>query len=118
MQKELLLITAALVSACSYSQTILGFGKTGALTEIAAEKKFDAGLQAKNVDQYIKDLSARPHHVGSAYDQENATYLLNKFKSWGYDTHIETFYVLFPTPKTRLLEMTGTKNFKASLKEP
>ncbi|MEO5891017.1 MAG: transferrin receptor-like dimerization domain-containing protein, partial [Ferruginibacter sp.] len=36
---------------------------------------------------------------------------------WGYEAVIENFYVLFPTPKTRILEMTGTKNFKASLKE-
>jgi N-acetylated-alpha-linked acidic dipeptidase len=55
--------------------------------------------------------------VGSDADANNAKYILDKFKSWGYDAHIETFYVLFPTPKTRLLEMTGSKYFKASLAE-
>ena len=63
-------------------------------------------------------MSAVPHHVGSPGDEANAKYILDKFKSWGYDAAIETFYVLFPTPVTRLLEMTGTKNFKAALKEP
>ncbi|MES2778182.1 MAG: transferrin receptor-like dimerization domain-containing protein [Bacteroidota bacterium] len=121
MKKNLLLsIISLLTIAQGFSQTapLLGFSKLASEAQLAAEKKFDANLQAKNVDQYIKDLSARPHHVGSAAGKANADYILNKFKSWGYDTQIETFYVLFPTPKTRLLEMTGTKNFKAALKEP
>ncbi|MCW3090920.1 MAG: family peptidase [Ferruginibacter sp.] len=82
------------------------------------EKKFDTNLSANNVGQYIKEMSAVPHHVGSPGGKANAEYILGKFKSWGYDAAIENFYVLFPTPKTRLLEMTGTRNFKASLQEP
>ena len=32
-------------------------------------------------------------------------YYYNKFKEWGYDTKIETYNILMPTPKIRLLEM-------------
>ena len=46
-------------------------------------------------------LSARPHHVGSPYDKDNAEWILAQFKEWGLDAHIETFDVLFPTPKER-----------------
>ncbi|PYS43516.1 MAG: folate hydrolase, partial [Acidobacteria bacterium] len=35
-----------------------------------------------------------------------------------FDTQIETFDVLFPTPKTRLLEMTSPQKFTAKLEEP
>ena len=121
MKKTLLLsIAILLLVATGFCQTspLLGFSKSAAEAQLATEKKFDANLRAKNVDQYIKDLSARPHHLGSATGKVYADYILNKFKSWGYEAQIETFYVLFPTPKTRLLEMTGTKNFTASLKEP
>ena len=40
------------------------------------------------------------------------------FKSWGYDTAIEQFDVLFPTPKTRLLELIAPQKFTAKLAEP
>ena len=82
------------------------------------EKKFDSYLDTKNIDLFIKELSARPHHVGSPGDKANAEYLLAKYKNWGFQAEIETFYVLFPIPKTRILEMISPKPFKASLKEP
>jgi N-acetylated-alpha-linked acidic dipeptidase len=116
----MLLLAGSFITVASIAQTnaILGFSPAAAEIQLAAEKKFDAGLNAKNVDQFIKEMSAVPHYVGSAADEANAKYILNKFKNWGYDAEIETFYVLFPMPVTRLLEMNGTKKFTASLKEP
>jgi N-acetylated-alpha-linked acidic dipeptidase len=109
-----------LFHAWSFAQTtgILGFDKTAAEKQLAVEKLFDTELKANNVGAYIKAMSAVPHHVGSPGGKANAEYILEKFKSWGYDAAIENFYVLFPTPKTRLLEMSGSTYFKASLKEP
>src|SRR5438105_15320763 len=63
-------------------------------------------------------LSSHPHHVGSPQDKANAEYIANLFRSWGYQTEIASYYVLFPTPKTRLLELLGSKPFKAKLEEP
>ena len=63
-------------------------------------------------------LSARPHHVGSPYDKDNAEWILAHFKEWGLDAHIETFDVLFPTPKVRVLEMVAPTKFTAKLEEP
>ena len=50
----------------------------------------------------MKLLSAHPHHVGSPYDKQNADWLAAKFKEWGWDVHVETFQVLFPTPAERV----------------
>ncbi len=33
-------------------------------------------------------LSARPHDVGSAYDKDNAEWVLDQFKSYGWDVWI------------------------------
>eukprot|EP01132_Coremiostelium_polycephalum_P014987 gene14987-18148_t len=44
--------------------------------------------------------------------------ILTRFKSYGWDAQIETYYVLFPTPKTRLLELTYPNTYTALLKEP
>ena len=119
-RKASLLITASLFSFSALAQTspVAGFGKAAAEAQQSTEKKFDALLNAKNIDQYIKDLSAVPHHVASPGGEANTKYIAEKLKSWGFDTEVETFYVLFPTPVTRELEMTGSRNFKALLKEP
>ena len=66
----------------------------------------------------MQHLSARPHHVGSPYDKENAEWILAHFKEWGLDAHIETFDVLFPTPKVRVVEMVAPTKFTAKLEEP
>ena len=81
----------------------------------ALEARFDALIRKDNLSAWMNRLAARPHHLGSAYDKDNAEWMAARFKEWGYETSIEEFQVLFPTPKTRLLEMEG---FKASLEEP
>ena len=120
MRKYLLAATAVLsvFFVSSQTKTLSGFTDTSTKRELSVEDKFDSYLKASNVDQLIKEMSARPHHVGSPGGKVVADYILNKFKSWGYDVQVETFYVLFPTPKIRLLEMTGPVSFKASLAEP
>jgi N-acetylated-alpha-linked acidic dipeptidase len=82
------------------------------------EAKFRALPQPANIKENMRRLSARPHHLGSPYDKDNAEWLLAKFKGFGWDAQIETFHVLFPTPKTRLLEMTSPTKFTAKLEEP
>ena len=71
-----------------------------------------------NLRNYMQRLSARPHHVGSPYDKDNAEWILAHFKEWGWNAHIENFDVLFPTPKERLVEMLEPTHFKAKLEEP
>ena len=66
----------------------------------------------------MRRLSARPHHVGSPYDKDNAEWILSKFKEWGFDAKIETFNVLFPTPKVRVVEMLQPTRFQAKMQEP
>jgi N-acetylated-alpha-linked acidic dipeptidase len=82
------------------------------------EAKLQAIPNPDNLREYMKRLSARPHHVGSPYDRENAEWILSKFKEWGLEAEIETFDVLFPTPKTRRVELVAPTSFKARLDEP
>ena len=63
-------------------------------------------------------MTAKPHHLGSPFGKEVAEFIAEQFRSWGYETEIEKFDVLFPTPKQRLLEMTEPEPFVASLNEP
>ncbi len=99
-------------------KNLLGFSAENSAKQKQLEAKFDSYLKAENLRTWMKKLSARPHHVGSPYDKENAEFIAAQFKSWGFDTNIEQFDVLFPTPKTRLLEMTAPEKFTAKLEEP
>src|SRR5437588_1368599 len=99
-------------------KTLTGFDRESAERERALEARFDSLLKKEDLRDWMKRLSARPHHVGSAYDKENAEFLLGLFRSWGYDAQIESFDVLFPTPKTRLLELVSPEHYTARLAEP
>lgn len=100
------------------SQTISGFSKGDASSHITTEKQFDGYLQAGNLRVWMEKLSARPHHLGSEFGKESAEFIRDQFRSWGYEAEIETFHVLFPTPRVRVLEMQSPKKFKAKLTEP
>ena len=82
------------------------------------DARFRAIPEAKNIGEYMKRMSARPHHLGSAYDKDNAEWILSKFKEWGWDARLETYDVLFPTPKERLVEMVAPSAFTLKLDEP
>src|SRR5437879_2802918 len=83
------------------------------------EEKLRAIPSPENLRAYMQRLSARPHHVGSPYDKDNAEWIAAKFKEFGFDTHIEQFDVLFPTPKERAVELVeGGPKFAAKLQEP
>src|SRR5690349_6602999 len=117
--KPILLLSFLLIFYVSDAQkTITGFTKESADVQRAAEEKFDSYLKASNLDQWMKKMAARPHHLGSAYGKENAEYMRDLFKSWGYDARIETYKVLFPTPKVRVVELVAPSKFKARLSEP
>ncbi len=97
---------------------ILGFTASSSAPERDWEQKFKAIPKPELMKQYMQRLSARPHHVGSPYDKDNAEWILSQLKSFGWDARIEQFDVLFPTPKTRVLEMTEPTRFTAKLEEP
>jgi N-acetylated-alpha-linked acidic dipeptidase len=82
------------------------------------ENKMRSVPKPELLREYMKRLSAEPHHVGSAYDKQNAEWIRDKFKSWGIDAKLEEFEVLFPTPTERVLEMIEPIRFRAMLKEP
>src|SRR5450631_2981442 len=97
---------------------LVGYAARSSQTEREWETKFRAIPDPANLKEYMRRLSARPHHVGSPYDKDNAEWILARFKEWGLDAHIETFDVLFPTPKIRVLEMVEPTKFTAKLEEP
>jgi N-acetylated-alpha-linked acidic dipeptidase len=102
----------------SVERPLMGFSADGSQQQRALESRFDSSLNADNLRTWMKRLSARPHHVGSAYDRDNAEFIAGLLRSWGYDTNVEEFRVLFPSPKSRLVEMTAPERYTLKLNEP
>jgi N-acetylated-alpha-linked acidic dipeptidase len=100
-------------------QPLFGYSAESSRAERQWEEKLRAIPSPDNLRSYMQRLSARPHHVGSPYDKDNAEWIAAKFKEFGLDTHIERFDVLFPTPKERAVELVeGGPKFVAKLQEP
>ena len=106
---------------------LYGFSAEASRAERQWEEKLRAVPSPDNMRTYMQRLSARPHNVGSPYDKDNADWLLAKFKEFGFDAQIESYDVLFPTPKERQVELLECKGdstsdcgvkFTAKLEEP
>jgi N-acetylated-alpha-linked acidic dipeptidase len=98
--------------------TMLGFNAANATRQQSLEQRFDAQLDPADQRSWLKQMSSQPNQVGSPHDKANAEFMLAKFREWGWDAHIETFSVLYPTPKKVALELLGPQPFTAALKEP
>src|SRR3989441_298407 len=110
---------ALLVAAASRPlEELRGFSARAARDERDWEAKLQAIPSSDSMRSYMRRLSARPHHVGSPYDKANAEWLLAQFKEWGWQAQIETFDVLFPTPRERAVELVTPTRFVAKLQEP
>ncbi len=102
----------------SNDRSLRGYSDSSAKAQAEWEKQMRAIPEPQLLREYMKHLSAEPHHVGSDYDRQNAEWILNNFRSWGLDAEIEEFQVLFPTPKERVVEMIEPTRFRTQLKEP
>ena len=97
---------------------LTGFRAASSAAELQREKAFDAALNPAELRSWLEQMSSQPNQVGSPHDKANADFMLAKFKEWGWDARIETFSVLYPTPKSETLELVAPVAFKALLHEP
>ena len=109
---------AASPSPAAAQPALLGFTEERAAAQRDLESRFDAVLRPENLRTWMQQLTAHPHPVGSPWGKKNAEFMAGLFRSWGYDVALEEFQVLFPTPKTRRLELLAPTRFTATLSEP
>ncbi|MBS0375539.1 MAG: M28 family peptidase [Proteobacteria bacterium] len=97
---------------------MIGFTADGARAQAVLEARFDQGLDAREMRAWLERLSSEPNHIGAPHDRANAEFMLAQFRAWGWDAQIETFSVLYPTPKRVSLEMVAPRHVRATLHEP
>jgi N-acetylated-alpha-linked acidic dipeptidase len=106
------------VAVADSTSSMTGFTAAGAAAQKSLEQQFDRRLDPKDLRGWLESMSSEPNHVGSPHDRQNADFMLQQFRQWGWEAHIETFQVLYPTPLQERLEMTAPVKFVASLHEP
>ncbi len=104
----LLLASAALIAAAAPEPQA---------DQATLERSLDAAIYPDQISGWMKQMASAPNQVGGAHDKANAEYELGLFRQWGWDAHIETFQVLYPTPVSEVLETTGQNPFRATLQE-
>ncbi len=102
---------AALTAGAGIARTAPNDGK-------AIEAAFDKSISSADQLAWLKDMSSEPNHVGSPHDKANAEAILAKFRQWGWDAHIETFHVLYPTPISTTVEMVAPEKIVLGGQEP
>jgi len=113
------LILSLLAPLSANAQDIMGFTSHESVErQQAAESILDGTIDAANLRTWMRDLTSKAHHVGSPGSRENAEYVADLFREWGYDVEIEVFNVLFPTPLERHVEMVAPTRFTLTLDEP
>ncbi len=105
------------MGVASANDDILGFDTEGSAAQRALEARIDAMIDADEMDGWLKLLSETPHHVGSLASKENAEFIAELLTSWGYDTEIEGYQVLLPTPRVREVELVAPTQYSAGLTE-
>ena len=97
---------------------IRGFVGANTAAERDLEHRFQALPSPDNLREYMRTITAEPHHAGAPGSRKVADYVLAKFKSWGLNAQIEEFESLIPYPTERVVELVGPERYVAKLKEP
>src|ERR1700749_1683314 len=88
--RAVLLVSALTLRAADTTPAMRGYSESGATSELQWEKKFRAIPQQDRLRENMRRLSARPHHVGSPYEKDNAEWILAQLKSWGLAAKTDT----------------------------
>lgn len=110
-----LLLTSVPQSADA--QNLLGYDDATSAEQRRLEARFDAEINADEMDAWLRQLSDKPHHVGSAAGKEVVDAVAALFEEWGYEVEIAEYEILLPTPVTRELELLAPERFQAGLRE-
>src|SRR5438552_9903212 len=114
------LFVANVIAAASAGAptNMIGFTAANAAKQQALERQFNARLDPADQRAWLERMSVEPNPVGSRHNRADAEFMLEKFREWGWDAQIETFYVLYPTPTRLALELVAPARFTARLHEP
>ncbi len=117
MRFLVLVLLAAGQCSLAADDRVLGFDEASSNAQRNIESRLDESIDKNEMDQWLRRMSAKPHHVGSAASKENAEFIAGLLESWGYEVEIAEYEILLPTPRVREIELVAPMQFSASLTE-
>jgi N-acetylated-alpha-linked acidic dipeptidase len=84
----------------------------------AHEATLDAAVSSDEQMAWLKEMTSAPNNVGSPHDHANAEFILARFREFGWDAHIESFQVLYPTPISTSVELVAPERVRLGGQEP
>jgi N-acetylated-alpha-linked acidic dipeptidase len=72
---------------------LISVGTVTAQNQKELETSFDSFISSENIGKTIKELTLKPHYLGSPASKEVAENLLAKFKSYGWDAELAVYNV-------------------------
>lgn len=88
-----------------------------AQSNVDFEKRFLEIPKADSCKRNLFILTQQPHIAGSPEDSSLAVFVDNRFREYGINSQIVTYYVYLPYPKFEQLEMTEPEKYKFDLEE-
>ena len=110
-------LTLAVAAAPAFPQDLIGFHPDRVAAQRDMEERADAWVAPEDLLEWTRGMTPRPHHAGSPQAEANARWMVERFREWGFEAEIETYHVLFPTPRRRSLTLLEPTRFEASLIE-
>ena len=110
-------LTLAVAAAPAFPQDLIGFHPDRVAAQRDMEERADAWVAPEELLEWTRGMTPRPHHAGSPQAEANARWMVERFREWGFEARIETYHVLFPTPRRRSLTLLEPTRFEASLIE-
>lgn len=112
-----LALALAAAAAPADAQDLIGFHPERVAAQRDMEQRADAWIAPEDLLEWSRTMTPRPHHAGSPQAEANARWMVERFREWGFEAEIETYHVLFPTPRRRSLTLLEPTRFEASLIE-
>ncbi len=84
MRFIILALLAAGQCSLAADDPVLGFDEAASSAQRNIESRLDQSIDKNEMDQWLRRMSAKPHHAGSAAGKENAEFIASLFESWGF----------------------------------
>jgi N-acetylated-alpha-linked acidic dipeptidase len=106
------------VTPAAENESLLGFTPESAARQLELERTFDSHITADNMAEWMEYITSKPIYVGSPHNKETADWMVERFRSWGFEAELAEYHVMFPTPRIRQLELLSPTRYTAQLREP
>src|SRR3954452_12870059 len=111
-------LTGAVSVAQAQDGDLDGFTPSNADKQRQYEARFQQGVSADDIGRLSRNLSRRPHLVGTPNQARAIETALTRLRSYGLDAHAQSYDVWLSRPRSIQVSMTKPYLRSATVKEP